>query len=105
MILSGHDLTTISPERLTMLRRLEPPTGVAARFEDSTLEIGNVELNDRRFVCLLNWQEDPRKLSVTLARPARVRDVWTGEDLGRVETQVSVPVGGRDGRLLECSAV
>ena len=105
MILSGDDLTTISAERLAMLRRLEPPTGVAARFEDSTLEIGYVELKDRRIVCLLNWRENPRKLSVRLPGPARVRDVWTGEDLGRLETRASVTVGGRDGRLLECSAV
>jgi alpha-galactosidase len=105
MILSGDDLTTISPERLGMLRRLEPPTGVAARFEDSTLEIGYVELKKRRFVCLLNWQDTPRKLSFTLAGLARVHDVWTGEDLGQRDKQASVLVGGRDGRLLECSPV
>ena len=34
MILSGDDLTAIPPARLAMLRRLEPPTGVAARFDD-----------------------------------------------------------------------
>ena len=39
MILSGDDLTKITAARLAMLRKLEPPTGVAARFDDDSLEV------------------------------------------------------------------
>ena len=101
MILSGDDLTAIPPARLEMLRKLEPPTGVAARFDDD-LEVGTVELQDRRVICLLNWTDAPRSLSFTLPRAAQVRDLWAGNDPGRSEGRVSVLVGGHDGRLLEC---
>jgi alpha-galactosidase len=55
MLLSGDDLTQIPSARLAMLRRLLPPTGVAARFEDDSLRVGTMELRDRRVICLLNW--------------------------------------------------
>jgi len=101
MILSGDDLTAIPQPRLEMLRRLEPPTGVAAWFDDD-LEVGIVELTDRRVICLLNWTDAPRSLSFTLPRAAQVRDLWAGKDLDRSEGRVSVLVAGHDGRLLEC---
>ena len=103
MILSGDDLTTIPPDRLAMLRRLEPPTGVAARFEDGSLQVGTAELKDRRFVCLLNWQDTTKELSFTLPRPARVVEVWTGKDHGRKEGRLTLPVDPHDGVLLECT--
>jgi hypothetical protein len=46
MILSGDDLTKISTERLGMLKRLLPATGVAARFEDESMQVGMMELED-----------------------------------------------------------
>jgi alpha-galactosidase len=104
MILSGDDLTAIPPARLEMLRKLEPPTGVAARFDDD-LEVGIVDLKDRRVMCLLNWTDAPKKLAVTFPQPAQVRDMWSGEDLGRLSGAVSVRVEGRSGRLLECRGV
>ena len=101
MILSGDDLTTIPAARLEMLRKLEPPTGVAARFDDD-LQVGMVELKDRRVVCLLNWTDAPKNFAVTLPQPARVRDMWTGADLGRMNGRASFAVEARSGRLLEC---
>jgi len=103
MILSGDDLTAIPPARLAMLRSLEPPTGVAARFDDESLRVGVVELKDRRFVCLLNWQDTPQRLSFSMSPPARAVDVWTGEDLGRLAGPTAVTVDSRAGRLLECT--
>ena len=103
MILSGDDLTAIPPARLAMLRSLEPPTGVAARFDDESLRVGVVELKDRRFVCLLNWQDTPQRLSFSMSPPARAVDIWTGENLGRLAGHTAVTVDARAGRLLECT--
>jgi alpha-galactosidase len=103
MILSGDDLTTIPADRLAMLRGLEPPTGVAARFDDDSLQVGTVELKDRRVVCLLNWQDTAKELSFTLPRPSRVVEVWTGRDLGRRDGRVTLTVDPHGGALLECT--
>jgi alpha-galactosidase len=103
MLLSGDDLTKIRPERLAMLRKLLPPTGVAAEFEDDSLRVGQVRQQGRSVACLLNWDEQPRTLSFRLRGPCRVTDVWTGEDLGRREGTVEVKdVAGHSGRLLRC---
>src|SRR5258705_12475690 len=48
MILSGDDLTKISPQRLAILRKLLPPTGMAAKFEDESLNVGVVKLGTTR---------------------------------------------------------
>jgi alpha-galactosidase len=100
MILSGDDLTTIGLPRLEMLRKLQPPTGVAARFPDDALQVGVMDLPDRRAYCLLNWGDTPRTLSFTLGGPHDVRELWTNEDLGRRTGTVSVSIGARDGRVL-----
>lgn len=99
MILSGDDLTTISAERLEMLRKLEPPTGVAAKFADDALDVGVVTLKGQRAFCLLNWSDTPRSLSFTLEGPHTVRELWTEQDLGRRSGTVSVPMAARDGSV------
>src|SRR5579871_807993 len=47
LVLSGDDLTKIAPDRLAMLRKLLPPTGAAAEFEDESLQVGFVHLKGR----------------------------------------------------------
>ncbi len=82
MLLSGDDLTHLPPNRLKILKKLLPPTGVAARFEEDTLRIGTVTLPDRHMLCLFNWQDTPQTLSVRLPHPCRLQDFWTEKDLG-----------------------
>src|SRR6185295_2608666 len=57
MILSGDDLTKIPAKRLAMLKKLLPPTAIAAEFEDESLRIGTVASTGKRMVCLFNWGE------------------------------------------------
>jgi alpha-galactosidase len=103
MLLSGDDLTTIPDARLEMLRRLQPPTGIAARFTDASLQVGTAELPDRRLVFLLNREDAPRALSYRLPQPCQVRELWTGEDLGRRSGEIATTLPARSGRVLVCS--
>jgi alpha-galactosidase len=103
MLLSGDDLTRISPERLALLRKLVPPTGVAAEFTDDALRVGSIRLKDKSLVCLLNWDDGPREFTVELPGPCRVGDFWTGADLGRREGAWKVgAVPAHATRLLVC---
>ena len=103
MILSGDDMTKIAEPRLAMLRQLEPPTGVAARFQDDSLQVGTVDLKDRRVVCLLNWGDVPQNLSFSLSRRHSLRELWTGETLGNRQGTIGIDVGPRDGRVIVCT--
>jgi alpha-galactosidase len=82
MILSGDDLTKISAERLAMLKKLLPPTRIAAEFEDDSLRVGVVNQRRRRFVCLFNWGDAPQTVSFRLPKKSTITDFWSGADLG-----------------------
>jgi alpha-galactosidase len=106
MLLSGDDLTHISPDRLALLRKFLPPTGVAAEFVDDSLRVGYVRLKGRTAVCLLNPEDHPRTLSFKLPGPSRVTDYWSGADLGRHEGTYEVREIPKHGaRLLMCEPV
>jgi alpha-galactosidase len=104
MILSGDDLTKLPKPGLQMLKKLLPPVGVAARFADDTLQVGTIDLPGRRVVALLNWGEAPQTLSAAVPAGSRVRELWTGEDLGlAAEGTISKQLPPRSGRLLVCT--
>jgi alpha-galactosidase len=100
MVLSGDDLTAIPPARAAMLRKLLPPTGVAAQFEDATLRVGAIRLPGAHMICLFNWDDAPRTLTATLPRAGTVTDYWTDQSLGRRERSLSLPMNPRSARLL-----
>src|SRR5258708_34543274 len=83
MLLSGDDLRRIAEARMAMLKKLLPPTGVPAVFEDENLRAGTVTLPGKRMVCLFNWTDAPMTLSARLARPSAITDFWSGAPLGR----------------------
>ena len=101
MTLSGDDLTKIPPDRLVMLRKLLPPTGVAAEFEDDSLRVGVVKLTGKRMACLFNWGETPQTVYFQLPERSHVLDYWTGEDLGRHEGLI-LHMAPHSAQLLEC---
>jgi alpha-galactosidase len=102
MVLSGDDLTKISSERLAMLRKLQPPTGVAARFNDDSLRVGSIKFPDREVFCLFNWENLAQDLTFDLPRASNVSDFWTEEKLGRKMGSLSIKVAPHSARVLVC---
>jgi alpha-galactosidase len=105
MVLSGDDLTTIPEPRLAMLKKLVPPTGVAAAFEDETLAVGTIQRPGGSSVCLFNWTDEPRTIIARLPYRSRVRDFWTNEMLDSENAMTSVTIKDmppHSARLLVC---
>lgn len=100
MLLSGDDLTKISPERLNVLRKAVPPTAKAAAFENTDFETGRVTTAGGQQVILLNWQSSPKKISVKLDKTYEVTDYWTGKVLGSFSGNFALELAGHDGRVL-----
>src|SRR5258708_19238586 len=91
------------PDRLAMLRKLRPATGVSAEFEDDSLRVGVTKLPDRQMVSLFNWTAAPQTLSFRLPAASRITDYWTGEDLGRHQGQfIAKDMPAHSARLLVC---
>jgi len=104
MILSGDDLTKISAEKLAMLRKLQPPTGQAARFADDSLRVGTIKLPDKEILCLFNWDDASRRVSFDLSRARSVTDFWSGENLGKHSGVFTIDqMPAHSARLLVCS--
>ena len=104
MMLSGDDLPRLTPERLAMLRKLVPATGVPARFDDDTFRLGRVSLADKTMICVFNWTDAAQTTPVSLPKKAQVKDYWTGEDLGEHERALELKdMPAHSGRLLECT--
>ncbi len=104
MLLSGDDFTQIPPKRLTLLRKLLPPTGVAAEFQDASLRVGFVKLPDTTMVCLFNWEETPQTVSFRLPNRSHVADYWSGEDLGGLSGEFTCKdMPAHSARLLACT--
>jgi alpha-galactosidase len=87
LVLSGDDLTKITPARLAMLKKLLPPTGQAAQFEDESLRIGRITRGKEQTICVFNWSDAPQDVRVSLPPGrAKLRDFWTGADVAAPQT-------------------
>ena len=103
LLLSGDDLTKISAEKLSMLRKLLPPSGVAARFEDDSFRVGRVQLRRREVVAVLNWSNEPQEVSINLPRRCVITDFWSDVALGTHSGTFKInDMPARSGRLLIC---
>jgi alpha-galactosidase len=103
MLLSGDDLTKINSEKLEMLRKLQPPTAVAARFEDDSFQAGSIQSGQKQIVCLLNWSDRPQSISFALRRRSRIRDFWNDNALGTHSGTFEIKnLPARSGRVLIC---
>ncbi len=103
MLLSGDDLTKISAEKLAMLRKLQPPSGVAARFEDDSFRVGRMPVGKREIISVLNWNDAPQNVSVRLNRRCHITDFWSDAALGSYSGVFEIKdMPGRSGRLLIC---
>jgi len=60
---------------------LLPPTGVAAQFDDATLQVGRCACRRRGWCASSTGMNEPRALSVRLPGAATVTDYWTDGSL------------------------
>lgn len=102
LILSGDDLAALPEERLRILRKLLPPTNVAARFEDDDFAVGTIDRPEGRLIAVFNWSDEPAERTVKLAARSRLTDFWTSEDLGIHEGSFKSRLQPHSSRLLNC---
>jgi len=90
MMLSGDDLPTLSPEAVSVLRKLIPPTGKAASFADETLAVGRMPKKGGAYLYLFNWDDEPVERVVALPGRVKLKNYWTGEELDTFEGEYRV---------------
>ena len=104
-ILSGDNLPDIPEARLELLRKLLPPTGSAAKFEDDDLKVGKIENGNETMVFLFNREDHPVSISLQLDVRSSLSDFWTGASLGVQQPGTATRVvPGRSAEVLRASA-
>lgn len=105
MVLSGDKVVEMSEKSTALLKKLLPPSGVAAKFQDSSLTIGRVELQNKEMVFLFNWEDHPITLEVQIpsSKNSRIEDFWTGEITAADQEIIQVELGKHEAKLLICS--
>jgi alpha-galactosidase len=104
LILSGDDLTTLTPDRMKLLRALMPPTGTAAVFDDpATLEVGRIHMAGSSRIAVFNHGEGERTIRVPLRGRYRLTEVWTNESLDVQQGSCSLSIPAHGARLLALS--
>lgn len=101
MLLSGDDMTTLSPEQRVMLQKMLPATGICARFADENFTVGEIRLPGKTHWALFNGGDSPAPRTIPLANPTRLTDIWSDEDLGTHSGSVTIVLPPRSARLLE----
>lgn len=101
MLLSGDDLTKITPERLNILKKLIPPTGKAARFENEKFEVGTIVLPDHLAFAVFNWGEQPVERHIKLPKGTyQLVNKWTDQELGNFKNEYIIRSLPRHSALL-----
>ncbi|WP_316793663.1 alpha-galactosidase [Pedobacter frigoris] len=102
MLLSGDDLTKIKPARLDILKKLIPPTGVAARFENEKFEVGFIALKDHNEYVVFNAENAPVKRRIALSKGRhQLKDKWTGKVLGVFEKEYVMDLPAHSALIVE----
>jgi alpha-galactosidase len=81
LVLTGDRIEGLQPPQLAMLRKLIPPTGKSARFEND-FETGVTTLDDRQYLYAFNWSTTNADRTFRLTAKSQLTDFWTGENLG-----------------------
>jgi alpha-galactosidase len=106
MVLAGDKMDSLSPEKQMLLRKLLPPTGIAACFDDVDCRIGRIQFPDHLKLCLFNWNDEVYDFVVELPGTYYISDYWTGADLGERTGQLHITsVPPHSARLLVCRPI
>jgi len=91
MMLNGDDLMTMTPQRTALLKKLIPPTGVAASFDDEQLKVGRTPHGEGEYFYLFNWDDQPSERVVKFPGKRRLTDYWTDQALGEFTGEYRAP--------------
>ena len=91
MTLSGDDVSRLTPENMDILRRLLPPTGVAAEFETKDFTLGRAVLDeDREIIYAFNFENTEKDVSARIDKRCRIYDIIEDKELGVCEAEICI---------------
>jgi alpha-galactosidase len=92
MVLSGDDVGDLTPKNIALLKKLLPPTGVAAEFDDNKNTLGRAAINEQKTILYaFNLEEEEKDVSWQINGEVDVLDLFEDKHLGRFAGTVTFP--------------
>lgn len=104
MVLSGDDLSKLNDENVALLKRLLPPTDVAAEFDDTTFTVGRAKMNnDKTIIYIFNFDNCEKEIKVTLPNKVKIFDLLENVNIGTYEQElIFTKFKPHDAKVLIC---
>jgi len=100
LVLSGDDVPKLNMAQIGTIKKLLPPSGVAAQFTDGAFSVGTAVVKGQTRVFLLNWTDKPVTRTFSMKNMAELTDFWSGEKLGVKSGDVQLELPPRSARVL-----
>lgn len=104
LVLSGDDLTTISPARLDILKKMLPPQNTSAMF-NASLEVGWMKGAKGTYLVLLNRNGEAKQFTIPLTKPYNITDYWTDKKMGLAKKQFVQTLPAHSGRVYKLAGM
>ena len=89
MVLSGDDVSVLSESNIEILKKLTPPTDVAAIFDDNTWTVGRAKIDKTKTtVYIFNFDDDEKDIEIKVDGEYHVYDYLNDKDLGRFKDSI-----------------
>ena len=80
MVLSSDDITTLTEENASLLKKLIPPTGTAAVFDDHTYTVGRAKIDENTtLVYVFNFDDYDKDIEVEIGDFSSVLDLFNNQ--------------------------
>ena len=83
MVLSGDDVGGLDEPRIALLKKLLPPTRVAAEFDDDSFTTGKAVIDETKTILYaFNFEEEAKDVEWRIDGTAHVLDLFEDKDMG-----------------------
>ena len=100
MVLSGDDISSLTDENVTLLKKLLPPVNVQAEFDDTTFTVGRAKISENKEILyVFNFEDTEKDILVKVDKNIKASDIFVGEkidtSLGKIEISGFKPHSAR----------
>lgn len=104
MVLSGDDITNQPSQCTDYLKKLLPPSGIAAVFDDENYTVGRIEISqEKELVLVFNYHDTYADFKIPMQKPAEVSDFWSEQPIGFFTDSIPVKnIPPHSAKILVC---
>ncbi|WP_246552528.1 glycoside hydrolase family 36 protein [Vallitalea pronyensis] len=105
MVLNSDRIGDMHADSIRWLKKLLPPMGQAARFDDIGFTIGKIKRNHDTLVFLFNATNDMIEKSITCPKASCVLDFWREEVMCTKQRELAVKLPPHSARVLQIKTI